>query len=177
MGERLTPDDFANLFGRFQHEAFRLEVQSTYVVDYERQAVEDFLRGEPLPGDQYPWFADWLNQIHKATIEGRRVSRVRITDDPLTPYQRFEAYLAPWNIAAGESLRYLTRDKAKEIGLPTTTDWWLFDQKHLAVMKFSPRGEAQGGTIVDDQLILDQHCAWRDLAVRNSTPSAEGATA
>jgi len=69
MGERLTPDDFNHLFNRFRYEAFRLEVQPSYAADYEREAFEEFLRGEPRPGDQWDWFASWLTEIRKATSQ------------------------------------------------------------------------------------------------------------
>lgn len=177
MTERLTPDDFANLFGRFTTEAFRLEVQPVYLVDYEREAYSDFLRGEPRPGDQYQWFADWLAQISSATSQGRIIRRVRVMDEPPTDYQRFEQWLLPYNLAAGETIHSITRGAAKAAGIPITNDWWLFDSKRLAVMRFDPDGTPRGGHIVEDPETVAQHCVWRDLAVHHSALSPERATA
>jgi hypothetical protein len=177
MGERLTPDDFNHLFNRFRYEAFRLEVQPSYAADYEREAFEEFLRGEPRPGDQWDWFASWLTEIRKATSQGRQIIRVRIVDEPPTDYQRFELYMARWNVDAGETLSYLDRSTAKRIGLPVVDDWWLFDRRQLAVMRFSPTGIPQGGEIIDDSRLVHRHRIWRDLAVRHSSPTPERATA
>jgi hypothetical protein len=88
VGERLTPEDFNNLFGRFQQEAFRLEVQPVYALDYEREAFDAFLRGESHPATDYDWYRPWLDQIRKATGQGRRVARVRVLAEPPTNYQR-----------------------------------------------------------------------------------------
>jgi hypothetical protein len=170
VGERLTPEDFNNLFGRFQQEAFRLEVQPVYALDYEREAFDAFLRGESHPATDYDWYRPWLDQIRKATGQGRRVARVRVLAEPPTNYQRFELHMARWNIAAGETLRCMPRAKAAKAGLPLADDWWLFDSRRVAVMRFDPDGTAHGGEIFDDPDTVSRYCTWRDLAVHHSTP-------
>lgn len=177
MAEQLTPADFNNLFHRFKHEAFRLEVQPVYVLDYEQEAVDEFLRGEPRPVNELDFYADWLRQIKAATDEGRQILRVRVLTDPPTDYQRWEVWAGRWNIEAGEQIRYLDRDAAAKAGVPLTDDWWLFDRERLARMRFADDGTALGGYVVTDKKIVQQHCVWRDLAVRASSPAPECATA
>jgi hypothetical protein len=177
MTERLTPDDFNHLFGRFEQEAFRLEVQPTYVLDYEQEAVNEFLQGEPRPVTEHRFYADWLSQIKAATNEGRRILRVRVLSDPPTDYQRWEVWASRWNTDAGEQIRYLGRSQAIKAGVPLTDDWWLFDRQQLARMRFAADGTGLGGYIVSDPETITQHCKWRDLAVRLSAPAPERATA
>src|SRR3954465_15513172 len=98
MTRRRPPDDFNHLFRYFRHEAFRLEVQPVYAVDVEREAFDDFLRGEPRPPDQYDYYVPWLDQIRSATRAGRHITRVRVLEEPPTAYQAFELEMAPYNI-------------------------------------------------------------------------------
>lgn len=177
MVERLTPDDFNHLFGRFTHEAFRFEVQPVYLVAEERETFDEFLRGEPRPLTEFPFFTRWFDQIKAATNEGRHVVRVRVLTEPPTDYQRWEVWAGQFNAAYGEEIRYLPRSTAAKARIPLTDDWWLFDRQRLARMRFAADGTPQGGYIVTDPDLIAQHCKWRDLAVRLSAPAPERATA
>jgi Family of unknown function (DUF6879) len=42
-------------------------------------AIRTFLEGEP-PDDS--WFMDWIEYIQHEAGEGKRISRVRVVDDP-----------------------------------------------------------------------------------------------
>lgn len=168
MTTRLTPKDFDDAFRYFRHDAFRLEAQPVYAVDVERQAFDDYLRGEPRPADAYEYYARWLDKVREVTAAGRRLERVRILENPPTDYQAFELHMARYNIAAGETLRTISRATAVESGLPSDTDWWLFDSEAVAVMRFADDGTPLGGTILTSPAIVSQYCTWRDLAVHHS---------
>lgn len=170
MTTRLTPTDFDDAFRYFRRTAFRLEAQPTYTVDLERKAFDDWSRGEPRAADQYPYYATWLEKVRAITAAGRRLERIRIVESPPTDYQQFELHMARWNLAAGETLRTLTRDKATEVGLPATTDWWIFDNEAVAIMSFAPDGTPQGGRIVTDPSTVSQYSSWWDLAIHHSAP-------
>jgi hypothetical protein len=169
MGEQLTGDDFNDLFRYFTDTAFRLEVQPIYTVTDERQSLEEFLAGEPRPVTEFRFYAAWLDKIRTATAQGKRVERVRVLADPPTDYQRWEIWSGQYNIAAGEVIRYIPRSLGVAIGLPITHDWWLFDSRYLAVMRFSEQGEPMGGEIISDPEIVAQHRRWWDLSVQHST--------
>lgn len=177
MGRRLTPDDFNHLFRYFTREAFRFEVQPVYTLDYEQDALNAFLRGEPRPATHYDYYRPWLDQIRTVTSQGRTVARVRVLEEPPTDYQRFEMWMARYNVAAGETLATIPRSKATDVGLPVTDDWWLFDSERVALMRFDAAGNPGGGEIVDDPETVSRYCMWRDLAVHHSTPSTECAVA
>jgi Domain of unknown function (DUF5753) len=87
------------------------------------------LAGEP---DDLPWMQDWLTMIREATNEGRRFTRVQAVSLPLTDYNRFGLAVSRHNNAAGEDIRYLTRDQAKAVELPNH-DYWLFDSRKLVL--------------------------------------------
>jgi uncharacterized protein DUF6879 len=170
MGERLTGDDFNDLFQYFERTAVRLETQGVYTVAEEQESVAEFLAGEPRPVSEFGFYAAWLAKIQAATAAGKRVERVRILDEPPTDYQRWEIWSGQYNTAAGEVIRYLPRSQAIAVGLPVTDDWWLFDGEKLAVMHFSDQGEPLGGEILTDADVVAQHQAWWELAVEHSQP-------
>jgi hypothetical protein len=174
MGEQLTGDDFNDLFRYFTDTAFRLEVQPVYTVTDERQSLEEFLAGEPRPVTEFRFYAAWLDKIRTATGQGKRVERVRVLAEPPTDYQRWEIWSGQYNIAAGEVIRYIPHSLGVAIGLPVTDDWWLFDSRHLAVMRFGEQGEPMGGEIISDPEIVAQHRRWWDLGVQHSTLDPSG---
>lgn len=174
-GERLTGEDFDNLFRHFSHTAWRLETQPVYLVESEQEQVAAFLAGQPRPPAEFAQYSAWLDQIRLLTSEGKRVGRVRVLTEPPTDYLRWEAWAGAWNIEAGEDIRYMPRGRAVEVGLPLDYDWWLFDSLRLAKMKFDPEGRPMGGEIITGPEVVVQHCAWRDLAVHYSAPAAEHA--
>ena len=79
------------------------------------------------------WFQNWLSMIRAATAEGRRFSRVRVVSVPLTDYSRFGVFCSQYTNAAGEEIRYLTRDQAWDL---PDYDYWLFDSRLLIKMRF-----------------------------------------
>lgn len=170
MGQRLTVAEFGNLFFEFKHTAFRLEVQPFYNVPEEQEPVSRFLDSQPLLPPDDPGYVGWLDFLRERTTAGIRVERVRVQDDPPTDYQRWERWAGRWNITAGEVIRYMTPAAATAVELPLAYDWWLFDERRLFIMEFDPNQTLLGGELIEDQAVVIQHCAWRDLAVQHSTP-------
>ena len=166
MGQRLASEDFESLFRYYQRTAFRLEVQPFYMVEAELEPFAEFRAGSPRVPTEVPYLAAWLDQIQEITAQGRRVERVRITDDPPNDYQRWGSWVSRWNVEAGETIHELDRAVARGAGLPLAYDWWLFDEERLAVMEFDGQGRPLGGEIVTDDAAVLQHVAWRDLAIR-----------
>jgi hypothetical protein len=149
-----------------------LEVRATYAPSYERKDYERFLAGEPY---ELPWMQDWLSMIQAATNEGRRLARVRVVDLPLSDYNRWSFVLAQHNIAAGEDIRYMTRSRAQEIGLPNH-DYWLFDSHTLLQMRFDEEDRFVGGEVIDDSASIVEHNYRRDAAWHHAVRRDEFAT-
>jgi hypothetical protein len=131
------------------------------------------LAGEP---DDLPWMQDWLAMIRDAVNEGRRFARVRAVSLPLSDYNRWSHVVAQHNNAAGEDIRYLTRDLAKGIGLPDH-DYWIFDSRKLAIMHFADNDDRfLGAEIIEDPNVIVQHGYWRDAAWHHAVRRDEFAT-
>ena len=156
----ITGDDFGRLFQAFEHTAFRLEVRDRYDSPIENEALRKYLAGEP---DELDWFQDWLSLIRTATKAGKRFSRVRVVTLPLTDYSRFGVWCAQYTNAAGEDIRYLTRDEADAEGLPNY-DYWLFDSRQLVCMHYDEADQFQGAELLEDPAEIVQHNYWRDVA-------------
>lgn len=167
----LSDGEFLGTLLSFEHTAFRLELQRSYAEPNEAPQFAAFLRGDPQPGPDDPVLRDWYRSVAEHTAQGGRMERVRVQEDPPTDYQRFERWLDQWNIPAGEVMRYMTRDRAYEIGLlpaAGTADWWLLDSARLIVMRFDAAGHRTVNELITDPETVLQACMWRDLAVHHS---------
>jgi hypothetical protein len=118
---------------------------------------------------------NWLTMIRDATSEGRRFARVRVVSLPLTDYSRFGHAVAQHNNAAGEDIRYLTRDQAEPASLPNH-DYWLFDSRKLAMMRFDDEDRFLGAEIVAEPAEIVQHNYWRDTAWHHAVRRDDFAT-
>lgn len=124
MRKLVAAPDITEFFRNgFEHTAWRLEARRHYEVDYESARYRAFLRGED-PG--IAGREAWLGTIKQLTGRRLRVERARLIDEPPTDYQRFLLWGTKDTVAAGEDIRYLTRTRAKAMGLPAR-DFWLFD--------------------------------------------------
>lgn len=167
----LPDSEFLTVLHQFEHTAFRLELQDSYAEPEEDALYAAWLRGEEPDARQVPELAEWYGRIAGHVAAGRRVGRVRVQQDPPTDYQRFERWLDPLNLAAGEDMCYLTAGNAREIGLLPAAgrdDWWLLDSCLLIVMRFDGSGHRIQNEIVTDPAEVIKACRWRDLAVHHA---------
>ena len=109
----------------------------------------------------------WLDEMKELTSQGKKISRVRIVDDPPTGYQRWAMWTTRWHLEAGEDIRYLLRATARTLGIPAG-DWWLFDDTSLVLMTFTSDGQPDGRTLVTDPAVVRKHHTWRALATRHA---------
>lgn len=170
MTTTLTDAEFAEQLRTFERSAFRLELQREYREPSEADTLARFLAGNPQDPTEVPGLRAWFAQVADLTNRGRSIERVRVHDDPPTDYQRWEHWIGAWNIRAGETIRYLTRQQAHNIGLlpaAGTTDWWLLDETWLILMRFDAHGNRIANELTTDPATIEQACTWRDLAVRS----------
>jgi len=133
--------------------AFHLEIRDSYHVTEEDEPFRKFLAGEPSDLD---WMADWLTHIRHVTSAGVSVQRARVVSEPLNDYARFLLAITPENVAAGEDVRYLTREQAEGITLPED-DCWLFDDTALVLITYHEDGRMDGFCLSDDQELAAQY--------------------
>lgn len=167
----LSEAEFLEAVLSFEHTAFRLELQCSYAEPHEAPQFAAFLRGDPQPGPDDAELRDWYKSVAEHVARGGRMERVRVQEDPPTDYQRFERWLDQWNIEAGEVMRYMTRERAYEVGLlpaAGNADWWLIDSARLIVMRFDDAGHRIANELITDPETVLQACMWRDLAVHHS---------
>lgn len=171
QAQPLTGAEFAEAIHRFEHTAFRLELQDSYAEPEEDDLYAAFLRGNSPAPTTVPELTEWYRRVSEHARQGKRIERVRVQQDPPTDYQRFERYLDYWNQQAGEVMRYLTRQRAHEIGLlpaAGNSDWWLLDSSKLVVMRFDGEGHRISNELITDPSVVIQACGMKDLAVHHS---------
>ena len=86
--------------------------------------------------------------------QGKRIGRVRVLSEPPSDYQRWELWGTSWHIEAGEEIRYMSRRRAEQIGLPLEYDWWLFDDERLIITRFTDAGEIAEKSLITDPAII-----------------------
>jgi hypothetical protein len=160
--------EFAELFATFERSAWRLETHPVYDVDEERPAFQRFCDTDEL---DVGYLADWLAGVSAATDAGKQFERMRVLTDPPTDYQRFEMAVAVHNAAAGEDIHILSDRTARSLGLPELRDFWIFDDRRVAVLHFSPTGRLLTAEIRDDPDTLTRHLAWKALAWEHAEPA------
>jgi hypothetical protein len=153
----------------FEHSAFRLETLQHYAVGYEDSPLERFLAGEPRPAS--PVLDDWNDLVSAARQAHKRMQRVHVVIEPLSPYLQYELTWAyADNVAAGEDIRILAvREGEWPAGLPRH-DFWLYDSNRVGVLHYDPDGRLYRAEIVRDPAEVVRHAAWRDVALHYAIP-------
>ncbi|BFU43553.1 DUF6879 family protein [Krasilnikovia sp. MM14-A1004] len=165
----LQGPEFENLFRTFDHTAFHLEVDDTYDTPEESEPFRKFLAGEP---DDFAWHQNWLDLIRDAIRSGRSVERVRVVSVPHVDYTRWGLTVAPLNIAAGEDIRWLPRNRLDGLDI-TADDFWLFDRDRVVFTVFRTDGAFSGGAETLDPEIVKRCVRVRDDLWSRAIPHAD----
>lgn len=145
------------------HEAYRYECQLRYAESKEQGPFTEFLRSGRLAIP--PGLESWITLIRNARARGVTVRRVRVIDEPLNDYLRWEMALAvAANIPAGEDIRVLPLSSDARSELPDH-DFWMIDGR---VLRMSFGTDAYTTSEVLTTAEREQHRVWRDLAWNNS---------
>ncbi|MDI3422285.1 DUF6879 family protein [Streptomyces luteolus] len=136
------------LFNSFERDAFHLELRDDYGSPVEDTPYARWQKGEP---DGYEWLDPWVTLMKRVTGEGKTVRRVRVITEPHSQYVRWEHSLTHLNIEAGEDIRWLPRHRLPEgVAFPVDgNDWWLYDDRLLAVGHFDSEGRVLGSQIIE----------------------------
>jgi hypothetical protein len=162
-------DEITHLFADFEHTAWRLESREAYASDRITSRYERFLRGEKLSYEPaHPWYVNVRTQVAR----GKRFERVRVVDDPPTEGQRYLLASGLGNVAAGEDIRNISRQRAVEIGLPNE-DFWLFDSRIMVRLVFAEDDRTLGVEVTEDPAVVVRGCQVRDLAWHHAIPTKE----
>ena len=168
MTRFVSGQGFVDFVLGYKHTAFRLERQERYHDPEEDEPIRRFMAGEP----DYSWNDEWEAMMRRRTADGQRMTRVRIVSKPHDDYTRFLLDLARVNVAAGEDIRYLSRDRAKGLDLPGY-DFWLIDSTRLGIMQFGEDDVLLGAEVHDDPAIVVRHCHYRDVTLHHAITFGE----
>lgn len=160
--------EFVAFARSYQHTAYRLEVKDNYADPTEAEHVQRFVAGQP---DDESWMEDWMGLVLRRTLEGQRIARVRVVTEPWSDYSRYGLHSARLNTAAGEDIRYMPRDKAIELGLPTY-DYWLLDSHRMCILRHDDQDVLLGADVIHDAAVVVEHAYYRDVAQRYALPRA-----
>lgn len=114
---------FDACFDQFAHAAHKLETRRRTVAPGEAERIRAFQEGAARPVRSVrtePWLARIA--VTTATM-GKSWQRVRILDQPLTPYQQYGMEGLVESQAAGEEVRVVQRVAVPDLA----TDFWWFD--------------------------------------------------
>jgi hypothetical protein len=149
----------------FKESAFRLETLPAYSIPEEADMLAAFRRGENVQlSEDHPW----PPLVRTQCGAGKTMLRVRVVSQPLTVYERFELSLYPHSIAVGEQIHIAQRDVMP--GSHVTTDFWLFDNESVYLLRYDDNGKFLGVDIEHDVVAYRR---IRDLALENSVPLSE----
>jgi hypothetical protein len=140
--ERISYEQFDQLFTSFEHEALHLEMRDAYGTEAELPHLRRWLAGEP---DNPDWLEPWFELVRAGVATGKVFRRARIVSEPVTDYQRWVLQDSHRYVEAGEDIRWVPRDRVSTVALPGN-DFWLFDDTYLVFLIFAGNG------LVVDQL-------------------------
>lgn len=162
MGRPLTNEEWHSLFYTYRYTARRLEPRDRYNTGYSIEPLWQYLAGDLV---DYSFMDRWLGDVRARTAEGKRMARVRVVTEPLTDDARYLLHVARLNVAAGDEIRYLPRQRARdlELGLPDE-DYWIFDAITAAVIHFDEDDRPVGHELIDDPAEIVPRLRWFEAA-------------
>ncbi|MFJ3310747.1 DUF6879 family protein [Streptomyces sp. NPDC086549] len=170
--ELISSAERNQLFESFAQDAFHLELRDDYSVSDEESPFTSWLRGETV---DHSYMTSWTQLIRRVTAEGKTVRRVRVVTVPHSRYIQWEHATTALNEEAGEKIRWLPRHRLPEgTAFPVGgNDWWLYDDRLLAVGHFDSKGRVLGSEIVEDPETVAQCVRLRDSLWAAAVPHAE----
>jgi hypothetical protein len=116
---------------------------------------------------------EWFDLVSETTARGVVVRRARIVSEPVTDYVRYEYDVtAGLNLASGEEVRWLARDRAVGLLVPAV-DFWIFDEGIVVVNHFDGYGGNLRHEQRDDAALATRYGAAFSAIWDRATPHAE----
>ncbi|MFI6292450.1 DUF6879 family protein [Nonomuraea sp. NPDC050790] len=145
-----TTPTLADMLGQCTSTALHLEMRDGY--GYSSPGYLAWR--DNIAFDRTEFDAPWVKLIKETVGRGVVVRRARIVSEPASAYIRYEHSATPYaNLAGGELVRWLPRQKASDLALPGN-DFWLFDDRLVRFGFHSGEGEATGHEDRDDPAVV-----------------------
>lgn len=164
--EAISFEDFDGMFTTLRHSAWRLESRRRYASDEHTDTWRQFAAGQPVTWDLND---AWCVERREQAALGKRFERVRIVDEPATPGQLYLLDNARRNAAVGEDIRILARARAEELRL-AEEDFWLFDSRVVAVLRFDDDDQMTGVELVTNPAEVLVYAQVREAAWHHAVP-------
>lgn len=167
-------DQWEKLLANATRSAFKAEPLQDYSGVDDGPSLQAWLRGDINEAKAFAreMTAPWIEQRRASTA---RVTRIRITEEPFTPYLEWEiACIYPYFTDTNtETIHLVPRQRLGQIDV-TAGDFWIFDESIALEWRYGGRGNAAvGAAIYEDQLDVDRYLAvWNALlAAAKDEPS------
>ena len=170
MTGRITSEEFGRIWRTFERSVFKVEMRDRYNVAGEEEWIRKWRAGEQDPSRAK---RPWLDMIRELTEAGKAVQRVRVVTEPHSEYVRFGLSGAGFNVAAGEDIRYLSRQVAERLDVPAY-DWMLVDDRTVLVLPFDDDDRPAGWyDVIDDPAVAARHAVYREAIWPVAVPFAD----
>jgi hypothetical protein len=134
-------------------EWFKIEVLQDYSGEDDCASLRAWLAGDRQTARALLAEAgiDWLQRCQSKHRAGVLLRRVRIIEQPLTPYTEWElAFYEQVNVPGGEEVFVVDKDVARRLVLPSG-DLMVFDNKRAAVCAYDKTGRVTHETFYDER--------------------------
>jgi hypothetical protein len=139
---------FSAMIAATTRSAVHLETRDVYTPD--DPAFLDWKAGGPVSA---PAGTAWYDLVREHTARGVSFRRARVVSEPVADYIRFEYDSTSANVAAGEQVRWLSRNTAPGLLVPLA-DYWVFDDKLVRFGFFAGDGTFLGHELSDDPKVV-----------------------
>ncbi|GAA4994696.1 hypothetical protein GCM10023205_79420 [Yinghuangia aomiensis] len=165
---------FEELLAGCRKQALHLELRDSYADPYEAQRIADWKAGvrHTVDSPRELWWHPWLDLVQETVARGIAVRRARVVSEPVSDYTHALYDRTFANVHAGEDVRWLSRRKTSDIGMPGN-DFWLFDDTIVRFGYFAGDGTYLGDEVDDDPAVLRLCARAFDEVWDRATPHAE----
>lgn len=163
-------DEFAVLFRGFRSTAVRLETLQRYEVEHEAADFTQFEATGQVPSAATPDDDEWLRLIADGVAAGKRWERMRVVQQPLSSYLRFEMHIYGELAAAGERIYIVDLGTDPRLVEEFRQDWWLFDGETLVYLHYDDRGRFLDVEHVTTDVAIEDARRQHELAARFAVP-------
>lgn len=163
---------FTDLFTSARRSALHLEMRDCYMRS--DPVFVAWQQGERFDADSLPpVYAPWHDLVDEARARGVEVRRARVVSEPLSEYIRFEHDVtAAVNVAAGEQVRWLPRQRASDLALPGN-DCWIFDDTTVQFGIFNGDGEIVAHEVTTEPAVVQLCTAAFEAVWKRTVPHEE----
>lgn len=130
-------DLFSRALAETRRTAYHLEQRDVYALaDVHQSSFDGFTRSGDV---DTAFMTDWEETVREASARGLEFRRLRIVSEPVSEYIRWEHAVTVSNLAAGESVRWLSRRGCPDVAV-VPFDFWVFDGSTVLVNHFAGDG-------------------------------------